>query len=90
MLEGEPLEASRDKLRAAVARHADLLGHRDEVRICHFLGELTGAPFEPLRAGAGSDEDDDSLQIRAARRDRAPAREWTGPRSCLASLRCRS
>jgi tetratricopeptide (TPR) repeat protein len=56
VLEGEPLEARRTKLRARVARsvRGDDLG-----RVTAFIGELTGVELP----------DDDSPALRAARRD---------------------
>jgi len=56
MVEGEPLEARRRRLRTRVARHVPE-GARQ--RVSEFLGELVGVPFP----------DDDSVQLRAARQD---------------------
>ena len=63
---GEALPLSRQKIRARVGRH---LGRREAAwptpteadlgRVSEFLGELVGVPFP----------DDDSVQLRAARRD---------------------
>jgi eukaryotic-like serine/threonine-protein kinase len=55
ILDGEPLDVSRHKLRARVARNAST----DLARTTLFLGELIGAPFP----------DDASQELRAARRD---------------------
>ncbi|HEV8323457.1 MAG TPA: protein kinase, partial [Myxococcota bacterium] len=55
-LEGEPAEVRRRKLRARAGRH---LGASDQARVAEFLGEACGAPFP----------DEDSVQLRAARRD---------------------
>ena len=64
--DGEPIEARRRQIRARTARHASAgrLGKKSEGsgradRVAEFLGELAGAPFP----------DDDSVQLRAARRD---------------------
>jgi tetratricopeptide (TPR) repeat protein len=55
ILDGEPLDVRRQKLRARVLRHAS-----GEVRhTTEFLGELVDAPFP----------DDDSFELRAARQD---------------------
>jgi tetratricopeptide (TPR) repeat protein len=56
LLEGEPLEARRTKLRARVARGVLAA---DAPRISEFLGEIAGVPFP----------DDDSEDLREARRD---------------------
>jgi serine/threonine protein kinase len=64
--DGEPVEARRRHLRARAGRHATAgrLGATSDAaaradRLAEFLGELAGAPFP----------DDDSVQLRAARRD---------------------
>jgi len=56
ILEGEPLEVRRDKVRARVAER---IGEADRKRVTEFLGELIGTPFS----------DEDSLPLRAARID---------------------
>jgi tetratricopeptide (TPR) repeat protein len=56
VLDGEPLELRRAKLRARVARHAQ---PADVGRVAAFLGELVGAPFP----------DEGSVELRAARQD---------------------
>ncbi|WP_437592026.1 serine/threonine-protein kinase [Sorangium sp. So ce1000] len=56
ILEGEPLGARQDKLRAQVARRVPEPERR---RVAEFVGELVGAPFP----------DDDSAPLRAARRE---------------------
>ncbi len=56
ILDGEPLEARRLKLRARVARHVAV---HDLERVAHFLGEVVGVGFS----------DDVSVQFRAARQD---------------------
>ncbi|WP_437502413.1 serine/threonine-protein kinase [Sorangium sp. So ce1099] len=56
ILEGEPLGARQDKLRAQVARRVPEPERR---RVAEFVGELIGAPFP----------DDDSAPLRAARRE---------------------
>ncbi len=64
--DGEPVEARRKRIRARTRRHAtagrlanegDAAARAD--RMAEFLGELAGTPFL----------DDDSVQLRAARRD---------------------
>ncbi len=55
ILDGEPLEVRRKKLRARVFRHTAV----DISRTAIFLGELIGAPFP----------DEDSVELRAARQD---------------------
>jgi hypothetical protein len=55
-VEGEPLVARRQKLRARLGRH---LEGEDLARVTEFLGELVGTPFT----------DDTSVQLRAARQD---------------------
>ncbi len=55
ILDGEPLVARRDRLRARVARH---VGASEVQRVAEFLGELVGAPFE-----------EESPQLRNARRE---------------------
>jgi serine/threonine protein kinase len=64
--DGEPVEARRKRIRARTGRHAAAgrLGAKPDAaaradRLAEFLGELAGAPFP----------DDDSVQLRAARRD---------------------
>jgi eukaryotic-like serine/threonine-protein kinase len=54
ILDGEPVEVRRKKLRARVMRHAG----PEPRRTIQFLGELIGAPFE-----------DDDVELRAARQD---------------------
>src|SRR6185436_2541102 len=56
ILDGEPIEVRRQKLRARVARHVSA---KDLSRVVEFLGELIGAPFP----------DADSVELRAARQD---------------------
>jgi hypothetical protein len=56
VLDGEPLEVRRRKLRARAGRHLDA---QDHARVSEFLGEACGAPFP----------DEESVQLRAARRD---------------------
>src|SRR5262249_38782362 len=56
ILEGEPAEVRRDKLRAAVASHLPAAEHE---RVAEFLGELVGVPFP----------DEISGTLRAARLD---------------------
>lgn len=56
MVEGEPSEARRRRLRTRVARHVP---EKERARVSEFLGELVGVPFP----------DDDSVQLRAARQD---------------------
>ncbi|WP_437673155.1 serine/threonine-protein kinase [Sorangium sp. So ce131] len=55
IVDGEPLEERRRKVRERVARHREL----DVGRVSAFLGELLGAPFP-----------DDDIQVGAARRNR--------------------
>ncbi|WP_437951539.1 protein kinase [Sorangium sp. So ce296] len=55
IVDGEPLEERRRKVRARVERHLEL----DVGRVSAFLGELVGAPFP-----------DDDIQVGAARRNR--------------------
>ncbi|NVB84602.1 MAG: protein kinase [Kofleriaceae bacterium] len=55
ILDGEPIEVRRQKLRARVMRHAGT----DLARTTLFLGELVGVPFP----------DDESVELRAARQD---------------------
>ncbi|WP_437829883.1 serine/threonine-protein kinase [Sorangium sp. So ce1153] len=55
IVDGEPLEERRRKVRARVERHREL----DVGRVSAFLGELVGAPFP-----------DDDIQVGAARRNR--------------------
>src|SRR6185436_20268950 len=55
ILDGEPVDVSRRKLRARVLRNAST----DLARTIAFLGELIGAPFP----------DDASIELRAARQD---------------------
>jgi serine/threonine protein kinase/tetratricopeptide (TPR) repeat protein len=55
ILDGEPIEVRRQKLRARVMRHAS----EDVSRTTHFLGELVGVPFA----------DEESVELRAARQD---------------------
>ncbi|WP_437760788.1 protein kinase domain-containing protein [Sorangium sp. So ce1389] len=55
LVDGEPLEARRQKLRARVAQRGDEGG----ARVAAFLGELVGARFS----------DDEDVQLRAARRN---------------------
>ncbi len=55
ILDGEPLEERRTKLRTLVSRH---VASKERARIAQFLGEMVGAPFgdedsEPLRAARG-------------------------------------
>ncbi len=63
--DGEPVEARRKRIRARASRHAAAgrLAKKGDAspadRMAEFLGELAGAPFP----------DDDSVQLRAARRD---------------------
>ncbi|MEP7121854.1 MAG: protein kinase [Byssovorax sp.] len=64
--DGEQVEARRKRIRARTGRHAlaGRLGDKADAgaradRLAEFLGELAGAPFL----------DDDSVQLRAARRD---------------------
>lgn len=60
ILDGEPGEVRRHKLRARVQRNASLFTEpADLARTTMFLGELVGAPFP----------DDESLELRAARHD---------------------
>ncbi|WP_437669263.1 serine/threonine-protein kinase [Sorangium sp. So ce131] len=54
LLDGDPIEERRRKVRARVERHPAL----DAGRVATFLGELVGAPFP-----------DDDVQLRAARRN---------------------
>ncbi|HZF49012.1 MAG TPA: protein kinase [Polyangiaceae bacterium] len=54
--EGEPLEERRSKLQARVAER---IGEADRRRVTEFLGEIIGTPMP----------DDDSVPLRAARRD---------------------
>ncbi len=54
ILDGEPIEVRRGKLRARVMRHAEL---DDVSRTTRFLGELVGVPME------------EDLELRAARQD---------------------
>ncbi|XXT17490.1 protein kinase [Sorangium sp. So ce429] len=54
IVDGEPLEERRRKVRARVERHREL----DVGRVSAFLGELVGAPFP-----------DDDIQVGAARRN---------------------
>jgi hypothetical protein len=56
ILEGEPPEARRRKLRARVARS---VAKEDVPRVAAFLGEMLGVPHP----------DEESVQLRAARRD---------------------
>ena len=56
IFDGEPVAVRRQKLRARIARH---VAARDVARVSEFLGELVGAHFD----------DDDSPQLRGARRD---------------------
>jgi tetratricopeptide (TPR) repeat protein len=56
ILDDEPLETRRDKLRARVA---ESLPPEAELRVSQFLGEIIGAPFE----------DGEDVQLRSARRD---------------------
>jgi tetratricopeptide (TPR) repeat protein len=56
ILDGEPLDARRKKLRARVGRH---LGGEAQQRVSEFLGEMAGVPFP----------DEESVQLRAARAD---------------------
>ena len=60
ILDGEPLELRRRKLRARVGRHVAL---EDWERVTIFLGEMIGVSFE----GEGEAESD--AQLRAARHD---------------------
>ena len=60
ILDGEPLELRRRKLRARVGRHVEL---EDWDRVTVFLGEMIGVSFE----GVGEGEED--VQLRAARCD---------------------
>jgi tetratricopeptide (TPR) repeat protein len=55
VIDGEPLAARRNKLRARVARHFQ---GADLQRIIEFIGEIAGVPFP-----------DESVQLRAARLD---------------------
>jgi eukaryotic-like serine/threonine-protein kinase len=55
VLDGEPIEVRRQKLRARVMRHASTEPRRTVL----FLGELVGIPFP----------DDESVELRAARHD---------------------
>jgi eukaryotic-like serine/threonine-protein kinase len=55
IVDGEPLEVRRQKVRARVERHCQ---RGDARRVAAFLGELVGAPFP----------DDDDVQLGAARR----------------------
>lgn len=61
ILEGEALPLRRQRLRARVAESArrGKLADFDAARVTEFLGELLGVPFD----------DDDRVQLRAARRD---------------------
>jgi PAS domain-containing protein len=54
--EGEPLEVRRDKVRTCVA---DRVAAHERQRVTEFLGEIIGTPFP----------DQDSLPLRAARKD---------------------
>jgi eukaryotic-like serine/threonine-protein kinase len=56
IIDGEPLAARQNKLRARVAR---CVPEAERARVTEFLGEIVGAPFP----------DDDSVQLRSARRD---------------------
>lgn len=56
VLDGEPIEVRRQKLKARVGRS---LAGRDRERVAMFLGELAGVPFP----------DDESVELAAARRD---------------------
>jgi serine/threonine protein kinase/tetratricopeptide (TPR) repeat protein len=56
LLDGEPLELRRSKLRARVAEHVPAA---ERVRIAEFLGEIVGTPMP----------DEDSVTLRAARND---------------------
>ena len=56
IVEAEPLESARVKLRARVARH---IGGADLDRVAEFVGELVGVPFAEHQ----------SVQLREARRD---------------------
>ena len=56
IVEGEPLDLRRQKLRARVARH---LREDDVERVTAFLGELVSVPFE----------DEESVPLRAARKN---------------------
>jgi tetratricopeptide (TPR) repeat protein len=56
LLDGEPIEARRQKLAARVARH---VAEPIRARVTEFLGELVGTPFP----------DEGSVQLRAARKD---------------------
>ncbi len=60
ILDGEPLELRRRKLRARVGRHVAL---EDWDRVTVFLGEMIGVSFE------GEGEGADEVQLRAARQD---------------------
>src|SRR5262249_42651544 len=53
---GEPIEIQRERVRASVADH---VAEGERARVAEFLGEIIGAPFP----------DDDSLPLRAARKD---------------------
>ena len=59
ILDGEPAEVRRHKLRARVMRNAVFPDDPDVTRTTWFLGELVGVPFP----------DDDALELRAARAD---------------------
>jgi tetratricopeptide (TPR) repeat protein len=56
ILDGEPLPARQQKLRARVGRH---LAGADRARVAEFLGEMLGVPFP----------DEESVPLRAARGD---------------------
>jgi serine/threonine protein kinase/tetratricopeptide (TPR) repeat protein len=65
ILDGEPLEARREKLRARVAVS---LPPDDQPRVSQFLGEIIGAPFA-LGTTPRQGLDPDDVQLRTARRD---------------------
>jgi tetratricopeptide (TPR) repeat protein len=56
IIDGEPVGARQQKLRARVARH---VAASDQRRVTEFLGEIVGTPFP----------DEESLPLRAARQD---------------------
>jgi serine/threonine protein kinase len=56
IIDGEPIGARQQKLRARVARH---VAAADQRRVTEFLGEIVGTPFP----------DEESLPLRAARQD---------------------
>ena len=77
LLEDEPLEARREKIRARVARHP---GGGDP-SLAPLLGELVGTPFHDDDPGA------DSAELAAARRDATPRSEQQTRQVFLSFLR---